>query len=150
MKTLYFCFGDNRAEERQYRIFKIRDMTDVYELADALGLGTVLVNCQILNVSADRQKCNVISALVAIKGKLNRIENVVACVREEYDEAQRLKQHFLNADMELYFPKLVGAEDENGLIPRRFYPWIIDYWTRKIKHERSLGPMPIIPSGTRK
>lgn len=136
MKTLYFCFGDNRAEERQYRIFKIRDMADVYELANALGYDFVLDNCPKFNKSPDLTKRMVRSSLEAIEIVLQEFENVVSCWRTDYDEAQRLKRHFLSSDMSLYFPKFLSEPIpvlHNGQIylkARRDYPWILEYWSR--------------------
>jgi len=36
MKTIYFCFGDFRTGEKQYRIFKVNNIDDAYKVADEL------------------------------------------------------------------------------------------------------------------
>ena len=82
----------------------------------------------------------VITILEMIERHLHSVENVVACYRAEYDEAQRLKRHFLNADMSTYFPKKLTEpvifteyqlpDGEYVKFMRRTYSWITEYWRR--------------------
>lgn len=147
MKTLYFCIGDYRNGSKQYRIVKVREMADVHQIADDLGLEVVLDNCLLLSTSPDYMERMVYSALNAIETKLFSVENVVACHRKEYDEAQRMKQHFLNSDMSLYFPKHLSEPEEFEFDGRRcirtnrVYPWIIEYYDRK----RRANPNTVVP-----
>ncbi len=142
MKPVYFCFGDYRSGKKEYRIFKVHNLQDAYKVADELGYEVELDSCLRFNGCADHTERMVISVLQTLEVKFNGMENVVACVRAEYDEAQRMKRHFLSSDMGLYFPKFLDKPVPE-LIPgpygiptmvtrvRRNYPWIIDYWVRK-------------------
>jgi len=139
MKPLYFCFGDFRTGEKQYRIFKVQSVNDAYKVADELGYEIILDNAIKANHIADLETRTIVSILTTIETKLKEIENVVSCHREEYDEAQRLKRHFLNSDMSLYFPKKLPAPMETDYVVDgqpmmatwRDYPWILEYWVRK-------------------
>lgn len=145
MKTVYFCCGDYRNGEKAYRIFKIRDIQDAFNAAEELGYDVVLDSCFRFDAQSSLMERMVVSILQTLEIKLSMIENVVACTRSEYDEAQRMKQHFMNSDIDLYFPKFLdtpvtetipGSVDSNTMtvtLARRTYPWILDYWKRKIK-----------------
>ena len=139
MKPIYFCFGDFRTGEKQYRIFKVGNIDDAYQVADQLGYEIVLDNCIKATHIDDFEERVVVSILETICTKLKSIENVVSCHRAEYDEAQRMKRHFLNSDMGLYFPKKLPAPVPTDLVidgvtimnDTREHPWITEYWVRK-------------------
>ena len=145
MKPIYFCFGDFRTGEKQYRIFKVRNIEDAYTVADDLGYEIILDNCIKAVHIADFEERTVVSILETIAFKLKGIENVVSCVRAEYDEAQRMKRHFLNADMGLYFPKKLPVpvlEEFGGKTFMRTWreqPWITEYWVRKYRESDQRG-----------
>ena len=92
----------------------------------------------------------VVSILETIATKLKGIENVVSCLRPEYDEAQRMKRHFLDSDMSLYFPKRLPVPVATDIVvdgtpimkTMRDYPWIVDYWVRKYQ-EADVRGIPI-------
>ena len=143
-KTIYFCFGDFRSGVKQYRIFKVRTVGDAYKVAGELGyeinLDSTIKDANIAN----HEERIIVSILETIHSKLKGIENVVSCHREERKEAERMKRHFLNSDMGLYFPKILPAPVRadfviNGIrikVVRRDYPWVEEYWTRK--YQKSL------------
>ena len=138
-KPIYFCFGDFRSGDKRYRIFNVRNIEDAYKVADALGYEIIPDNCLIEDRIADSNERIIDAVLEAIHSKLKGIENVVSCSREEYGEAQRMKRHFLDSDMRLYFPKILPAPVEIGVsigdislrIVRRTYPWIAEYYVRQ-------------------
>ena len=138
MKTIYFCFGDYRSGKKEYRIFKVRDIEDAYKVADTLGYEVNLDSCFRPGGISDHTERMVVSVLNTLEIKLNMFENVVACYRAEYDEAQRMKRHFLDTDIKEYFPKILAEpiRHDVGIVKtqwRREYPWIHDYWDRKYK-----------------
>jgi len=145
MKPIYFCFGDFRTGEKQYRIFKVRNVEDAYTVADDLGYEIILDNCIKAVHIADFEERTVVSILETIAFKLKGIENVVSCVRAEYDEAQRMKRHFLNADMGLYFPKKLPVPVQEEFDGKTFmrtwreFPWITEYWVRKYRESDQRG-----------
>ena len=138
MKPFYFCFGDFRTGEKQYRIFKVQSVQDAYDVASELGYEIVLDNTLKDNLIKNPLQRTVIAILETIEQHLHGIENVVSCHRVEYDEAQRMKQHFLNADMTEYFPKKLAEpvvhkeirlpNGQHPISTRRNYPWIAAYW----------------------
>ena len=138
-KPIYFCFGDFRSGEKQYRIFNVRNIEDAYTVADALGYEIILDNCLKENRIADSNERIIDAILETIHTKLKGIENVVSCSRKEYGEAQRMKQHFLDSDMGLYFPKILPAPVETEFsigdmtlkVVRRTYPWVVEYYVRR-------------------
>jgi hypothetical protein len=113
---IYFCFGDFRTGEKQYQIFKVFNIEDAYKVADGLGYEIILDNCLKDAFIADSNERIIFSILDTIHTKLHNIENVVSCYREEYSEAQRMKRHFLESDMGLYFPKMLPAPVETEFI----------------------------------
>jgi len=139
MKPIYFCFGDFRSGEKQYRIFKVRNVDDAYHVADELGYEIIFDNCIKAIHIPDLEERTVVSILQTIEIKQKEVDNVVSCYRSEYDEAQRMKRHFLNSDMALYFPKNLPApvatehliDGAPIKITRREQPWITEYWMRK-------------------
>ena len=140
VKPIYFCFGDFRTGKKQYRIFKVRSVQDAYDVADELGLEIILDNTMKNNLIANLTERTIVSILNTIHSYFHKIENVVSCYRVEYDEAQRMKRHFINTDMSEYFPKLLETPVEETLsngetikIDMRTFPWIVDYWTRLYK-----------------
>ena len=140
IKPIYFCFGDFRTGEKQYRIFKVRNVQDAYNVADELGLEIILDNAMKNNMIANLTERAIVSILNTIHSYFHKIENVVSCYRVEYDEAQRMKRHFMNADMSEYFPKLLETPVEETLpngktvkFGMRSFPWIMDYWVRLYK-----------------
>jgi len=141
MKPIYFCVGDFRSGEKQYKIFKVKSVEDAYNVADELGYEIILDNCMKASHIPDLEERTVVSILQTIEIKLKEIENVVSCYRPEYDEAQRMKRHFMESDMSLYFPKRLPAPVESDFIvdgePLKFtsreFPWIVEYWTRKYR-----------------
>jgi len=147
MKPIYFCYGDFRTGEKQYRIFKVRNVDDAYKVADELGYEIVLDNCIKAMHIPDLEERTVVSILLTIEIKQKEVENVVSCYRPEYDEAQRMKRHFLESDMSLYFPKNRPAPVESDLIvdgepikiTRREQPWITEYWLRKYQEAGQRG-----------
>ena len=136
---IYFCFGDFRSGEKRYQIFTVRNIEDAYKVADELGYEIVLDNCLKNAFIVDPDKRIIASILDTIHTKLHSVENVVSCIRPEYDEAQRMKRHFLNSDMRLYFPKKLTAPVPAGLsvggievrLTLRTYPWIMEYWEQQ-------------------
>ena len=140
MKPFYFCYGDFRSGEKQYRIFKVRSVQDAYNVANELGFEIVLDNTLKDNLIRNPTERTIISILETIEQHLHGIENVVSCHRVEYEEAQRMKQHFLNTDMAEYFPKKLAEpiiykeyrlpNGEYPVITRRTYSWITEYWKR--------------------
>jgi len=155
MKPIYFCFGDFRTGEKLYRIFQVLSIDDAYKVADELGYDIILDNCIKAIHIPNIEERMVVSILETIATKLKGIENVVSCLRPEYDEAQRMKRHFLDSDMSLYFPKKLPEPVEIGLAAdgksimrtMRECPWIVEYWTRKYREAgmrgipvRILGP----------
>ena len=147
MKTIYFCFGDCRTGEKQYRIFKVNNIDDAYKVADELGYKIILDNCIKAVHIANLKERAIVSILETIHTKLKSIENVVSCHREEYDEAQRMKRHFLNSDMGLYFPKKLAVpvptdlivDGETTMNDMREHPWITEYWVRKYRQSPPKG-----------
>ena len=147
MKPIFFCFGDFRTGEKQYRIFKVQNVEDAYKVADELGYDIVLDNCIKAMYIPNVEERTIISILETIEAKLKDIENVVACHRAEYDEVQRMKQHFLNSDMKLYFPKKLPEPVEIDLVvngqhvlnDKREHPWITEYWVRKYRESEQRG-----------
>lgn len=136
MKTLYFCCGQYVNGRKEYRIFAVRSMQDVREITAYLGLEAVDPNnCANYTNSPDPEEGLVQSALLIIEMSLHRIENVVCCIRPERSEAERMEQHFMAAEVEEYFPKLL----DDGT--RRNYPWVVDYWKKKIANGDDLGLM---------
>ena len=81
MKPIYFCFGDFRTGEKQYRIFKVLSIDDAYKVADELGYDIVLDNCIKAMHIPNLEERTVISILETIATKLKGIENVVSCLR---------------------------------------------------------------------
>ena len=150
MKPIYFCFGDFRTGEKLYRIFKVLSIDDAYKVADELGYDIVLDNCIKAMHIPNLEERTVVSILETIATKLKGIENVVSCLRPEYDEAQRMKRHFLDSDMSLYFPKQLPEPIETGFVvdgrpvmrTMRELPWIVEYWTRKYR-EADLRGIPV-------
>jgi hypothetical protein len=139
MKPIYFCCGDFRTGEKQYRIFKVQSVDDAYKVADELGYEIIFDNCiKALHIPSIEER-TVVSILQTIEIKQKEVDNVVSCYRSEYDEAQRMKRHFLNSDMSLYFPKNRPTpvtidhlmEGVPVKITRREQPWITEYWMRK-------------------
>lgn len=138
MKPIYFCFGDFRTGEKQYRIFKVQNIQDAYNVASELGYEIVLDNAMKDDLIKNPTERAIIAILETIEKHLHGIENTVSCRRVEYDEAQRMKQHFLNTDMKEYFPKMLAEPIvhkevvlPNGKHPistRRNYSWINEYW----------------------
>jgi predicted nucleotidyltransferase len=139
MKPIYFCFGDFRTGEKQYRIFKVRNVDDAYKVADELGYQIVLDNCIKAMHIPDVEERTIVSILQTIEIKQKEVENVVSCYRQEYDEAQRMKRHFLESDMALYFPKKLAEPVEHFIdgkslkFTQREQPWITEYWERKYR-----------------
>ena len=139
MKPIYFCLGDFRSGEKQYRIFKVQNVDDAYNVADELGYEIVLDNCIKAIHIDDFEARTIVSILQTIENKLKNIENVVACSRVEHSEAQRMKRHFMQSDMNLYFPKKLPSPVESGFFVNgkplmknmRDMPWITEYWKRK-------------------
>ena len=138
MKPVYFCFGDYRSGKKEYRIFKVRDLQDAYKVADELGYEVILDNCLRFSGRNDYMERMVVSILLTLEIKFNTMENVVSCLRAEYDEAQWMKKHFLNTDVNQYFPKFLEKPTVEWYpnlgfveIERRMYPWILEYWDRK-------------------
>lgn len=138
MKPIYFCFGDFRTGEKQYRLFKVQSIQDAYNVANELGYEIVLDNCMKDNLIQNPTERAIIAILETIEVHLHGIENVVSCHRVEYDEAQHMKQHFLNTDMKEYFPKILAEpvvhkevvlpNGQHPISTRRMYSWISDYW----------------------
>lgn len=147
MKPIYFCYGDYRTGEKQYRIFKVQSVKDAYKVADELGYEIILDNCIKAAHIADIEERTAVSILETIETKLKSIENVVSCHRAEYDEAQRMKRHFLNSDMSLYFPKKLPEPVPTDLVidgirvmnDTREHPWITEYWVRKYQESDQRG-----------
>ena len=147
MKPIYFCFGDFRTGEKHYRIFKVHSIEDAYKVADELGYEIILDNCIKAVHIANIEERTVVSILETIATKLKGIENVVSCVRAEYDEAQRMKRHFLDSDMGLYFPKKLPEPVPTDFVidgqpimkTMRDCPWIVEYWTRKYWESNQRG-----------
>jgi len=147
MKPIFFCFGDFRTGTKEYRIFKVLDIEDAYKVADALGYEIVLDNCIKATHIPNVEERTVVSILETIETKLKNIENVVSCHRAEYDEAQRMKRHFLESDMALYFPKKLAVPVATDIIidgkpvmnDMREHPWITEYWVRKYKDSNQRG-----------
>jgi len=150
LQPIYFCFGDYRTGEKQYRIFKVQSVDDAYNVADELGYSIVLDNCVKAMHIDDLEARTIVSILQTIEIKLKEVENVVSCYRVEYSEAQRMKRHFMRSDMTLYFPKMlpepVPTDYNVGGKPfmkkYRDMPWIIEYWTQKYK-EANLRKIPV-------
>ena len=141
IKPIYFCFGDFRTGKKEYRIFKVRNVQDAYNVADELGLEIILDNTMKDNLIANLTERAIVSILNTIELYFHKIENVVSCYRAEYDEAQRMKQHFMNTDMAEYFPKLLETPVEETLpngdtvyCERRTFPWVVDYWVHRLKN----------------
>ena len=139
MKTIYFCFGDFRSGEKQYRIFKVRTVEDAYKVADELGYEIILDNTFKDAHIPNPEERIIVSILETIHSKLKGIENVVSCHRVERKEAERMKRHFLNSDMGLYFPKILLAPVPTDCVidgariklTHRRYTWVEEYWSRK-------------------
>ena len=139
MKPLYFCVGDFRTGEKQYRIFKVQSVADAYNVADELGYTIILDNCIKARHIADLEESTVVSILQTIEIKLKEVENVVSCYRVEYSEAQRMKRHFMRSCMSIYFPKILPepvptdfmVDGKPFMKKYRDMPWISDYWLRK-------------------
>ncbi len=139
MKPIYFCFGDFRTGEKQYRIFKVQSVQDAYNVAGELGYEIVFDNTLKDNLIKNPTQRAVVSILETIERHLHEVENVVSCHRIEYGEAQRMKQHFLNTDIAEYFPKILAEPivHKEMVLPngeflkttRRMYAWISEYWT---------------------
>jgi hypothetical protein len=149
MQPIFFCFGDFRSGEKQYRIFKVQSVEDAYNVADELGYTIILDNCiKALHID-DLEERTIVSILQTIEIKLKEVENVVSCYRVEYTEAQRMKRHFMRSCMSLYFPKKLpnpvrdfGADGRPYMKTMREMPWIVEYWTRKYK-EANLRKIPV-------
>jgi hypothetical protein len=147
MKPIYFCFGDFRTGEKRYRIFKVQSVDDAYKAADELGYEIVLDNCIKAMHIPNLEERTVISILQTIEIKQKEVENVVSCYRPEYDEAQRMKRHFMDSDMALYFPKNRPVPVEAAFtidgdpikLTRREQPWITEYWLRKYQEAGRRG-----------
>ena len=150
MKPIYFCYGDFRTGKKQYRIFKVQSVDDAYKVADELGYEIVLDNCIKAIHVPDIEERTVISILQTIETKLKEIENVVSCHRVEYNEAQRMKRHFMRSDMSLYFPKKLPkpvpidfiVDGKPLMVNTRAMPWITAYWRRKYQ-EADLCEIPV-------
>jgi hypothetical protein len=145
MKPIYFCFGDFRNGEKQYRIFKVRSIQDAYDLVSDLGYEIILDNCMKDNSIPDVLQRNIVAIHETMERKFHEIENVVACYRHEYAEAQRMKRHFFETDMSEYFPKILDQPEEcpdlqiqgtSVRFLRRSYPWITEYWTRQYRPQQ--------------
>ena len=153
MKTIYFCFGDFRSGEKQYRIFKVRTVEDAYKVADELGYEIILDNTFKDAHIPNPEERIIVSILETIHSKLKGIENVVSCHRVERKEAERMKRHFLNSDMGRYFPKILPAPVPTDFVIdgtriefiRRSYPWAAAYWSRKPLDEIMRGIRMIKP-----
>lgn len=140
MKPAFFCVGDYRSGEKQYRIFKASDVEDALKTAGELGYEVIAEDAVLNPNNKAFIERLVVTILEAIELRLHGVENVVACYRLDYSEAQNMKQHFMNADMNDYFPKLLdepaiveGLTLPNGepvFYSRRMYPWITEYWCR--------------------
>ena len=138
IKPIYFCFGDFRTGEKKYRIFKVQNVQDAYNVADELGLEIILDNTRKDNTIANPTMRTIISILDTIHCHFHKIENVVSCSRVERGEAERMKRHFNSTDMTEYFPKLL-EENIEVVLPdgrtvyktRRDHPWITDFWTNR-------------------
>ena len=140
MKPIYFCFGDFRTGEKQYRIFKVQNVQDAYNVAGELGYEIILDNAMKNNLIQNPTERAIIAILETVERHLHGVENVVSCYRVEYDEAQRMKQHFLSTDMKEYFPKIlpepvafekIALENGNRIKrSRRMYSWISEYWQK--------------------
>jgi hypothetical protein len=157
MKPIYFCYGDFRSGEKEYRIFKVQSVQDAYNVASELDYEIILDNTLKDNLIRNPTERTIISILETIERYLHGIENVVSCHRVEYGEAQRMKKHFLNADMAEYFPKKLAEpvvlkehplpNGEYPIITRRMYSWISEYWqspsrakSLKLLTARTLSP----------
>jgi len=154
MQPIYFCFGDFRTGEKKYRIFKVQSVDDAYNVADELGYEIIIDNCIKANHIADLEERTVVSILQTIEIKLKEVENVISCYRVEYDEAQRMKRHFMRSEMSLYFPKKLPKPVRDFTADGRPYmktvrdmPWIIAYWKRKFQ-EANVRKIPIRELGT--
>ena len=139
MKTIYFCFGDFRSGEKLYQIFKVRSVEDAYKVADELGYEIILDNTfKDVHIPNPKERI-IVSILETIHTTMKGIENVVSCHRVERKEAERMKRHFLNSDMGLYFPKMLPAPQPTDFVidgkriefTRRSYSWVTEYWSRK-------------------
>ena len=149
LQPIYFCFGDYRTGEKQYRIFKVQSVDDAYNVADELGYEIILNNCiKSLHID-DLEERTVVSILQTIEIKLKEVENVVSCYRVEYSEAQRMKRHFMHSCMSLYFPKKLPKPVRDFMIDgkpymktMRDFPWVISYWRKKYE-EANLRKIPV-------
>lgn len=140
-KGTYFCVGQYKDGRKKYRIFSVRSGNDIRKITDYLGMEKIdLKSCPRYDQLSSSPKDRLLrSALSLIEMTLHGVENIVACYRTEYDEAKRLRKHFMESDISLYFPKLVSADDGSDTVKCRCYPWIQDYWRKKAENGEEFG-----------
>ena len=159
MKPIRFCIGDYRSGEKNYRIIPVSCVKDALHVAESLGYEIIAEESLLKSQNKTETMLLVAAILEAIEQRLHGIENIVACYRFDYSEAQRLKQHFMNSDIRDYFPKILdepavveGLTSPSGepvYSSRRTYQWVTDYWCRVYDSAELTRPYSIIAANYR-
>ena len=143
-KTYYFCFGDYRSGKKKYRIIKVQNREDAYKVAKETGFRISKRDKEEYLSYPEKNVVNGILLFIHIA--LHGIENVVSCVREEYEEALRMQKHFTESDMSLYFPKFASDPANSDSSPdtelkfaRIMNPWILEYYEKKYRESQAQG-----------
>ncbi len=136
---LYFCVGEYRDGKRLYRVFPIDSVGEAHRVAASLGYRVLLDEAYKSERIQNMEQRFAEAILTAVHVRLHGVENIVSCIRKNLEAAKALERHFLEAEIDEYFPKLLvepfdlGASDQPVNCHRRPCPWMIEHVILEMK-----------------